>query len=518
MKKQITIDDAMIKLGVTVKFRSIVIRPISRRQIQQQLLWLALMGGWCASHAVSQPVSNFNKPSTSTLVAKTDSSAVLKPAITQAIAASNPAIAVPITAINSADMLPAAGEGMDDGGEVDISPTTTVITNGGISSEPPTQTSEPIAPASEQIQQVALGAISPLTVEKFVKMIDIIRQNYVSNVDDESLFANAMAGTLAGLDPYSEYLDANAFENLRLFTEGDIGSIGVSVSYHADIDSWVFDDVLPNSPAAKAGIQRGNYLHQINDNKLDENKTQQDIDQLLTGIAGTTARLLVSDKGRRKHLVVVQRTLVQQQAINAKIVDNIAVVQIPVFQNNTQQQFLMALSKLNQPFSVLVLDLRNNPGGVLSAATDIASLFMSDKVVVQIKNRQGLQEVMRTHGNAQFADLPLVVLQNRYSASAAEVLASALQNNQRANVYGETSYGKGSIQSIVPINDTEAVKLTVAHYYSTKGEKIDGIGVKPDVVLTGPETSWEAQVLSGLQATKPANQYLLKPTSTPQSF
>ena len=349
-------------------------------------------------------------------------------------------------------------------------------------------------------------------------MIDIIRQNYVTNVDDESLFANAMAGTLAALDPYSEYLDANAFENLRLFTEGDIGSIGVSVSFHADVDSWVFDDVLPNSPAAKAGIQRGNYLHQINDNKLDNTRTSQDVDQLLTGIAGTTARLLVSDKGRRKHLVVVQRTLVQQQAMSANIINGVAVVQIPVFQNNTQQQFLMALTKLNQPFNVLVLDLRNNPGGVLSAANDIASLFMNDKVVVKIKNRQGIQEVMRTHGKAQFADLPLVVLQNRYSASAAEVLASALQNNQRAKVYGETSYGKGSIQSIIPINDNEAVKLTVAHYYSSKGEKIDGVGVKPDVTLTGAETSWQDQVLADLQTTKRSNQFLLKPTPTPQSF
>ena len=365
---------------------------------------------------------------------------------------------------------------------------------------------------------MALGAVSPVTVEKFVKMIDIIRQNYVTNVDDESLFANAMAGTLAGLDPYSEYLDANAFENLRLFTEGDIGSIGVSVSFHADVDSWVFDDVLPNSPAAKAGIQRGNYLHQINDNKLDSTRTPQDVDQLLTGIAGTTARLLVSDKGRRKHLVVVQRTLLQQQAMSANIINGVAVVHIPVFQNNTQQQFLMALTKLNQPFSVLVLDLRNNPGGVLSAANDIASLFMNDKVVAQIKNRQGIQEVMRTHGKAQFADLPLVVLQNRYSASAAEVLASALQNNQRAKVYGETSYGKGSIQSIVPINDSEAVKLTVAHYYSSKGEKIDGVGVKPDVTLAGAETGWQDQVLADLQTTKRSNQFLLKPTPTPQSF
>lgn len=505
------------------------LKPLFNPTFKRHVIVLALWGIGSLSHAASRPtVSSPVKPpvtSAASVAAKTNKTA-LKPAITQAIAGANPA-AVPVSGGNAPDGIPDGADddnltddGADDGGEVDITSTTPMVTNPATQPNLDTQPkdTQPIAPASGQIQQVALGAVSPVTVEKFVKMIDIIRQNYVTNVDDESLFANAMAGTLAALDPYSEYLDANAFENLRLFTEGDIGSIGVSVSFHADVDSWVFDDVLPNSPAAKAGIQRGNYLHQINDNKLDNTRTSQDVDQLLTGIAGTTARLLVSDKGRRKHLVVVQRTLVQQQAMSANIINGVAVVHIPVFQNNTQQQFLMALTKLNQPFNVLVLDLRNNPGGVLSAANDIASLFMNDKVVVQIKNRQGIQEVMRTHGKAQFADLPLVVLQNRYSASAAEVLASALQNNQRAKVYGETSYGKGSIQSIVPINDNEAVKLTVAHYYSSKGEKIDGVGVKPDVTLTGAETSWQDQVLADLQTTKRSNQFLLKPTPTPQSF
>ena len=500
------------------------LKPLFNPTFKRHVIVLALWGIGSLSHAASRPtVSSPVKPpakSATSVSAKTNKTA-LTPAITQAIAGVNPT-ALPVSGVSTLDGIPDGADddnltddGADDGGEVDITSTTPIVTN---PANQPNLDTQPIAPASEQIQQVALGAVSPVTVEKFVKMIDIIRQNYVTNVDDESLFANAMAGTLTALDPYSEYLDANAFENLRLFTEGDIGSIGVSVSFHADVDSWVFDDVLPNSPAAKAGIQRGNYLHQINDNKLDSTRTPQDVEQLLTGIAGTTARLLVSDKGRRKHLVVVQRTLVQQQAMSTNIINGVAVVHIPVFQNNTQQQFLMALTKLNQPFSVLVLDLRNNPGGVLSAANDIASLFMNDKVVVQIKNRQGIQEVMRTHGKAQFADLPLVVLQNRYSASAAEVLASALQNNQRAKVYGETSYGKGSIQSIVPINDSEAVKLTVAHYYSSKGEKIDGVGVKPDVTLTGAETSWQDQVLADLQTTKRSNQFLLKPTPTPQSF
>ena len=125
---------------------------------------------------------------------------------------------------------------------------------------------------------------------------------------------------------------------------------------------------------------------------------------------------------------------------------------------------------------------------------------------------------MTTHGNAQFAEIPLVVLQNRYSASAAEVLASSLQNNQRAKIYGETSYGKGSIQSIVPLDNDEAIKLTVAHYYSSKGEKIDGIGVQPDVALSGAETTWENQLIQRLQSITRPNQYRIQPTNNPQIF
>ena len=226
------------------------LKPLFNPTFKRHVIVLALWGIGSLSHAasrstVSSPVKPPAKSATS-VSAKTNKTA-LTPAITQAIAGVNPT-ALPVSGVSTLDGIPDGADddnltddGADDGGEVDITSTTPMVTN------PATQ---PITPASEQIQQVALGAVSPVTVEKFVKMIDIIRQNYVTNVDDESLFANAMAGTLAALDPYSEYLDANAFENLRLFTEGDIGSIGVSVSFHADVDSWVFDDVLPNSPAA----------------------------------------------------------------------------------------------------------------------------------------------------------------------------------------------------------------------------------------------------------------------------
>lgn len=395
----------------------------------------------------------------------------------------------------------------DDGGEVDIT------TNNQIDVGKNQQLFD-----IHSATQVPLGAISPNTVAKFAKITDVVREQYITPIDDEILFDNAIAGMVTKLDPYSEYLNKQAFDNLKLFTDGDIGTIGVSVSYHFDQKAWVFDDVLPNSPAAQAGIQRHNFLHQINDNKLDNEQTQQDIEQLLSGIAGTHVRLVISDKGRRKQQITVQRSLLQQQTINAKVIQGVAVVYIPIFQNNTRQQFLNALSALNQPFNAIIIDIRNNPGGVLSSANDIASLFMKNKNVAQVMNRQGLQEVIRTHGEPVLADIPLVILQNRYSASASEVLSVSLQENKRASIFGETSYGKGSIQSVVPINDDEAVKLTVAHYLSGSGKKIDGVGVFANQTLFGAETGWEQQAIDKVLTLPRTVSYRITPSATVQQF
>lgn len=346
------------------------------------------------------------------------------------------------------------------------------------------------------IEHVPLGTVSPITLQKFVRLIDTVRQEYIYPVNDETLFENAMTGMLAELDPYSEYLDPQAYNNLRLFTEGDMGSIGVKVTFDPISQQWVVREVLADSPAAKAGIGVNDYVHQIGENKLQDSQTQQDIDQLLSGIAGTQVKLVVSNQGRRKHSLILQRSLRQQQPIHAKIINDVAIVHIPIFQSNTQQQVIDALTRLNQPFSAIVIDVRNNPGGVLSAASDIASLFMQDKNVVQVHGRQGIQEIIKTRATPRLVNVPLVVLQNRYSASASEVLASSLQENGRAKILGETSYGKGSIQSVIPLMTNDAVKLTVAHYYSGKGKKIDGVGIVPDFHLVGGELTWEDQVLN----------------------
>ena len=351
-----------------------------------------------------------------------------------------------------------------------------------------------------EVAQVSLNAISPETLKTFVAVVDLVRRQYVDAVNDEELFSNAMSGMLTKLDSHAEFLDAEAYENLRAFTEGDVGDIGIKVNYRPEAGYWVVTEVIDDSPADKKGIAVGDYLHQVDEFKLDDGRQVNDVEQLLTGIAGTQVDIITSKAGRRKHTTTLQRNNSHPQIIETKLVDGIAIVKLPAFQNNSREKLLEGLINLNAPISGILLDMRDNPGGVLTSAVSVASLFMDDTDVVQVQARQNKSRVLSTQGDAILKPLPLVVLQNRYSASAAEVLASSLQAQKRATIIGEVSYGKGSVQSVIPLNDEQAVKLTVANYMTAAGKQIDEIGVEPDVTLSGSENTWEQQALELVKA------------------
>lgn len=350
-----------------------------------------------------------------------------------------------------------------------------------------------------EVAQVSLNAISPETLKTFVAVVDLVRRQYVDAVNDEELFNNAMSGMLTKLDSHAEFLDAEAYENLRAFTEGDVGDIGIQVTYQPEVGYWVITEVIDDSPADKKGIAVGDYLHQVGEFKLDENRQSNDVEQLLTGIAGTQVDIITSKAGRRKHTTTLQRNNSHPQIVETKLVDGIAIVKLPAFQNNSREKLLEGLINLDAPISGILLDMRDNPGGVLTSAVSVASLFMNDTDVVQVQARQDKSRVLTTQGDAILKPLPMVVLQNRYSASAAEVLASSLQAQKRAIIIGEVSYGKGSVQSVIPLNDEQAVKLTVANYMTASGRQIDDIGVEPDITLSGSESSWEQQALDLLK-------------------
>lgn len=347
----------------------------------------------------------------------------------------------------------------------------------------------------DEVAQVSLNAISPETLKTFVAVVDLVRRQYIDPVNDEELFNNAMSGMLTKLDSHAEFLDAEAYENLRAFTEGDVGNVGLKAVYKPVEGYWVVTEVIEESPADKKGITVGDYLHQIGEYKLDGDRQANDVEQLLNGIAGSQVDVTISKEGRRKRVITLQRNNTHLQTIETRLVDGIAVIKLPAFQNNTREQILLSLTRLDAPVTGILLDLRDNPGGVLTSAVKVASLFMSNTEVVQVKSRQSKLRTLSTQQAALLKPLPVVILQNRYSASAAEVLASSLQTQQRATIVGEVSYGKGSVQSVIPLNDEQAVKLTVAHYLTSTGKKIDKIGVQPDVTLSGKEDTWEQQAL-----------------------
>ena len=379
----------------------------------------------------------------------------------------------------------------------EVPDTTAIMSNTNIKRPitPPVMNTD--IPAS--VANVSLNAISPETLKTFVSVVDLIRREYVEPVNDETLFNNAMSGMLTNLDSHAEFLDAAAYENLRAFTEGDVGDVGLKAAFDPKLGYWVITEVQNNSSADKKGISVGDYLHQINDFKLDESKLSNDIQQLLTGIAGTQVEVITSKAGRRKHSSTLQRNNMHSQAIETRLVDGIAIVRLPAFQNNSREQILKSLTNLNAPVSAVLLDIRDNPGGVLTSAVQVASLFMEDTKVVQVKSRQRETSTLTTRGNAVLKPLPVMILQNRYSASAAEVLASSLQTQKRATIVGEVSYGKGSVQSVIPLNNEQAVKLTVAYYLTATGKQIEKIGVQPDVRLSGNEQFWEQQALTLLR-------------------
>ncbi len=347
----------------------------------------------------------------------------------------------------------------------------------------------------DEVAQVSLNAISPETLKTFVAVVDLVRREYVDAVKDEELFNNAMSGMLTKLDSHAEFLDAEAYENLRAFTEGDVGDIGIKVQYQPKEGYWVITEVIDGSPADKKGIAVGDYLHQVDEFKLGEEEESNDVEQLLTGVAGTQVDVVTSKAGRRKHTTTLQRNNNHPQIIETRLVDGMAIIRLPAFQNNSREKLLQSLIDLDAPVTGILLDMRDNPGGVLASAVSVASLFMTDTDVVQVKGRQSDSRTLSTQGAALLEALPVVVLQNRYSASAAEVLASSLQVQKRATILGEVSYGKGSVQSVIPLNDEQAVKLTVAHYMTALGKKIDGVGVEPDVTFLGNESTWEQQAL-----------------------
>lgn len=329
----------------------------------------------------------------------------------------------------------------------------------------------------------------PLPIDElrtFSEVFANIKNHYVENVDDKDLLENAIRGMLSGLDPHSAYLDQHDYDDLKVGTSGEFGGLGIEVGMEDGFVKVI--SPIDDTPAQRAGIKAGDLVIRLDDTPVKGLTLKEAVD-IMRGEPGTSILLTVVREGEGKPLKIeIVRDIIKVTSVKDKLLDShYAYVRITQFQSNTGENLTDALDKLKKEskdsLRGLVLDLRNNPGGVLNAAVDVADTFLDSGLVVYTEGRN---ESSQSRFSAMPGDalngLPMVVLINVGSASASEIVAGALQDHKRAVIMGTKSFGKGSVQTVIPLKDGNALKLTTARYYTPSGRSIQAEGIEPDVV------------------------------------
>lgn len=344
-------------------------------------------------------------------------------------------------------------------------------------------------------EAVAPRPLAPQDLKKLETVIAEIKHYYVKPVSDHELLDNAISGMLYGLDPHSEYLKKEDIESLSALTVGKFGGIGVEVIPYQGLIKVV--SPLDDTPAAKAGIKAGDIIVQIN-NKLVKDMQLHDAIKLMRGPKGSKVTLTILRKNSPKPLLLkISRSIIKIKAVKERLLEkNLGYVRIAFFQESTSLDFAKAVTKLRAQaggsLTGLILDLRNNPGGLLDPAVQVADSLLDtqsdkkfDNIIVYTKgNNKSSFTIAQVTPGELLLGTPLVVLINEGSASASEVLAGALQDYKRAVIVGTKSFGKGSVQTVLYIDDDSALKLTTALYYTPAGRSIQAKGIEPDVVIS----------------------------------
>ncbi|PTQ88869.1 S41 family peptidase [Agitococcus lubricus] len=326
----------------------------------------------------------------------------------------------------------------------------------------------------------------PLTdLRTFVDVFERIRQSYVDPVDDKTLFENAIKGMLSALDPHSTYLDKNDYENLKTQTTGEFGGIGVEIGMEDGFLRVI--SPIDDTPASQAGIKAGDYIIKL-EGKVVKGMTMSEAVDIMRGSIGQPLKLTIQRKGEPlRHLTLIRAKIEFSSVKSRWIAPDYAVLRISQFQNHTARDLTKALLQLkekNANIKGVILDLRNNPGGVLGGAIGVADLFLDKGLVVYTKARTegSIEKYEATEGQI-LPNIPLLVLVNGASASASEIVAGALQDHKRAIIAGTPTFGKGSVQTVLPLAEDKAIKLTTARYYTPNGRSIQAEGIKPDVTI-----------------------------------
>ncbi|SFU50953.1 carboxyl-terminal processing protease [Halomonas korlensis] len=320
-------------------------------------------------------------------------------------------------------------------------------------------------------------------IQTFAEVFERIKRAYVEEVDDSTLLRNAMRGMLSELDPHSAYLDKDEFESLRETTQGEFGGVGIEVGLQ-DGQLTVITPI-DDTPASRAGLQARDAILRIDDTPTDRLSLQEAVN-LMRGEPGSEIRLTILSQGAdAPREVTLTREVIRTESVKSELLEpGFGYLRVSQFQNRTGEQVGDAITAMQRdgPLEGLVLDLRNNPGGVLQAAVDVADVFLDEGLIVYTEGRlNGAGMRFSANPTTIAADVPLVVLINGGSASAAEIVAGALQDQRRGVVMGTGSFGKGSVQQVMPLGNGEGLKLTTALYFTPNGRSIQAQGIEPDV-------------------------------------
>ena len=324
-------------------------------------------------------------------------------------------------------------------------------------------------------------------IDLFGEVLNKIKKDYVDEVNQPEMIDSAINGVLQSLDPYSAYMSPEIFKEMQTDTRGKFGGLGIEIG----MESGVVKVITPidDTPAANAGIKAGDYIVKIGDIQV-QGKSLMEAVKLMRGPVGTSIKLTIRRKNLKKPLEFeIIRKIIEVKSVNSKILGknkNLGYIRLKSFNENSDNQFLDVIKKFEQSTKIngYILDLRNNPGGLLTQAINITDFFLNDGEIVSTKGRKASEtrKFFARKGD-EIKGKPIIVLINNGSASASEIFAGALKDHKRAIILGVNSYGKGSVQSIIPLRNGGGIRLTISKYYLPSGNSISEVGVTPDIFV-----------------------------------
>ena len=324
-------------------------------------------------------------------------------------------------------------------------------------------------------------------IDLFGEVLENIKEEYVDDVDQAEVMDSAINGVLQSLDPYSAYMSPELFKEMQTDTRGEFGGLGIEIGMEAGVVKVI--SPIDDTPAEKAGIKAGDYIVKIGKEQV-QGKSLMEAVKLMRGPVGTSIDLTVRRKDVKKPLeFTITRKIIEVQSVSSEIISkekNIGYIRLKSFNENSDNQFLKSIKKFekNPKIKGYAIDLRNNPGGLLTQAINITDFFLDDGEIVSTKGRK-ISETRKFFARRgdETKGKPVIILINNGSASASEIFAGALKDHKRAIIVGENSYGKGSVQSIIPLRNGGGMRLTISKYYLPSGKSISEVGVTPDIVV-----------------------------------